>query len=121
MRFFHLTTTQAWDEAQRTGAYRPESLAREGFVHLSEERQWRATAARFFRGKTDLVLLVIDGARLSAEVRHEAADGDSFPHLFGALEVEAVVEALAISVGDDGSVVEPRCVVDDAVAASRPR
>ena len=70
--------------------YRPASLAREGFIHLSSEAQWLATANRFYRGRADLLLVSIDGDRLRAELRHEPADGDIFPHLYGPLNLNAV-------------------------------
>jgi uncharacterized protein (DUF952 family) len=119
MIFFHITTAEAWGEALRIGRYRPESLARDGFIHLSEERQWRATAGRFFRGQSNLLLLALDGTRLSAEVRYEEADGDRFPHLYGELEVDGV-DAFEISVGEDGAVGEPqRVTVRGAPASGR--
>ena len=92
MLLFHLTTREAWLDAQRLGAYRAPSLETEGFIHLSTERQWPLTQRRFFAGQTGLVLLVIDPARLQAEVRFEAVHGDSFPHLFGPLTLAAVTE-----------------------------
>lgn len=94
---FHIVPAADWQAATQTGALRPASLASEGFVHLSTEDQWPRTAARFFRGRADLVLLTIDPTRLSAEVRYEAADGERFPHLYGPLETRAVsaVDALA--------------------------
>ena len=45
--------------------------------------------AERFVGRDDLVLLEIDTDRLSAELRWE----DGFPHLYGPLELEAVVSA----------------------------
>jgi uncharacterized protein (DUF952 family) len=89
---FHITTRAAWDEARERGEYRPASLETEGFIHLSEEWQWRGALERFFRGQTGLVLLHIDAQRLRAPVRYERADGDAFPHLYGALELDAVVQ-----------------------------
>jgi uncharacterized protein (DUF952 family) len=35
---------------------------------------------------------VIDPERVRDEIRYEPADGDWFPHLYGALAIEAVVE-----------------------------
>jgi uncharacterized protein (DUF952 family) len=89
---FHITTRDAWQHAVAVGDYSPPSLAREGFIHLSTEAQWPGVCERLFRDASDLVLLVIDPERVRGEVRFEAADGDVFPHLYGALEIGAVVE-----------------------------
>ncbi|MDT0426000.1 DUF952 domain-containing protein, partial [Streptomyces evansiae] len=45
-------------------------------------------------GGRDLVVLVVDPARLTDPVRYEAMKpgGEEFPHLYGPLPVEAVVE-----------------------------
>ena len=93
MELFHITTRAAWDAARAAGEYRAESLAREGFIHLSTAAQWRATLARFFRGQRDLVLLAIRSEALHAPVRFDEADGERFPHLYGPLNLDAVVEA----------------------------
>ncbi len=100
---WHIATKTDWEQAQRAGAYRAPSLDAVGFIHLSEERQWRAVAKRFFRGRRELLLLEIDSAVLKSEVRHEAADGDHFPHLYGELELTAVVKAYELQVDDQGS------------------
>jgi uncharacterized protein (DUF952 family) len=92
MALFHITTRDAWQAAQRAGEYRAASLVSEGFIHLSTERQWLAVANRFYRDVPDLVLLCIREDRLAAVVRFERADGDDFPHLYGPLELAAVVE-----------------------------
>ncbi|MEO6772217.1 MAG: DUF952 domain-containing protein [Kofleriaceae bacterium] len=85
---FHLTTRGAWQEAVAAGEYTTASA----FIHLSTERQWPRTRTRWFGTATDLVLLVIAPDRVRGEIRYEAADGDLFPHLYGVLPVEAVVE-----------------------------
>lgn len=106
-RLFHITTREAWAEAQRVGAYRAPSLDTEGFLHLSTERQWLKTANRFFLGQLNLVLLELAPERLTAEVRFEPADGDEFPHLYGALPVAAVVATLELAPGADGRFAAP--------------
>jgi uncharacterized protein (DUF952 family) len=89
---FHLLACTDWERAQRLGEVRPESLVRQGFVHLSLEHQVLGTANRFFRGRSDLVLLRIDSAQLAAEVRMEEGEpGQLFPHLYGPLPVTAVI------------------------------
>ena len=93
---FHITTRAVWTDAVAAGRYQPASLASEGFIHLSTEAQWPRTLARFFAGQRDLVLLVIDPARGAHEIRYEIADGDEFPHLYGPLAIDAVVEVRSI-------------------------
>ena len=107
MALFHITSHAMWAAAQRAGAYRPPSLDTEQFIHLSDERQWLATANRFYRGRRDLVLLAIREDRLAAPVRWEPADGQHFPHLYGPLELAAVVEVFALPVAADGAIEAP--------------
>ncbi|MBO0864225.1 MAG: DUF952 domain-containing protein [Mycobacterium sp.] len=92
----HLCSVDDWSSAQVRGQLCPESLAGAGFIHLSTPDQVHLPANRLYRGRADLVLLHIDPARLTAPVRWEpgvATDPDSmmFPHLYGALPVEAVI------------------------------
>jgi uncharacterized protein (DUF952 family) len=92
----HLCSADDWRLAQHLGEHRPESLDATGFVHLSTPEQVHLPANRLYAGRTDLVLLRIDPARLPSPVRWEpgvATDPDAmvFPHLYGALPAEAVI------------------------------
>jgi uncharacterized protein (DUF952 family) len=92
----HLCSNDEWHSAQARGEHRPDSLDESGFVHLSTTEQVHLPANRLFAGRTDLVLLHIDPARLTSPVRWEpgvATDPDAmvFPHLYGALPLEAVI------------------------------
>ena len=92
----HLCSAQEWQTAQETGVHRPESLDAVGFVHLSSPQQVHLPANRLYAGRTDLMLLRIDAARLSSPVRWEPGvptdpDGMVFPHLYGPLPVAAVI------------------------------
>ena len=86
---FHLTTRDAWATARAAGHYTTDGP----FIHLSTERQWPGVRERFYRDVADLLLLAIDDTKLASEVRYESADGDSFPHLYGPLNLDAVVSA----------------------------
>lgn len=91
MSLFHITSHEAWQTAECRGVYLAPSLDTEGFIHLSTMEQWPRTRDRFYRGQTGLVLLRIDPVRLFAEVRYDPADGELFPHLYGPLNLDAVV------------------------------
>lgn len=110
---FHITTRDAALLARQTGEYRTESLAKEGFIHCSQIFQVLGVANAFYAGQKDLVLLVIDTARLQAELKYEApvhpAASDSaptadncFPHLYGPLNFDAVVSVADFPPRADG-------------------
>ena len=86
----HLIERATWD---RDGRARP---GPDGFVHLSRPRQIEMVANAFYREATDPILLCIDPERVSAKIRFEGAD-DPFPHLYGTLERDAVVEVIALA------------------------
>jgi uncharacterized protein (DUF952 family)/GNAT superfamily N-acetyltransferase len=92
----HLTTPVEWRAALQNGAVTTPSLAEVGFVHLSTPAQVHLPAERLFPGRPDVVLLVVDPARLADPVRLEpGVPGDPasmrFPHLYGPLPTAAVV------------------------------
>ncbi|MQA12539.1 MAG: DUF952 domain-containing protein [Pseudonocardiaceae bacterium] len=80
------------------------SYAEQGYVHCALRHQVRGVAERFFGDAEDVVLLVVDGSRLSDPVRYEApAPGaEEFPHLYGPLPMEAVVDVVPVSRDADG-------------------
>ncbi len=97
---YHITTRQAWREAQRAGVYTDLSLAQAGFIHCSTEEQVFATGQRHFNGQTGLVLLALDPARLVSEIRYEEGQpGQLFPHVYGPINPEAVVSLYAFTPG----------------------
>jgi uncharacterized protein (DUF952 family) len=100
----HITPRSQWQAAQAIGSYRADSLNHEGFIHCSQINQVVAVANRFYAGQSGLVLLVIEADRLQSPLRYEAADGDEFPHLYGALNLDAVVAAIAFEPGAQGFV-----------------
>ena len=106
---FHITTAAAWEQAKRDGAYAADSLATEGFIHCSERRQVLWVANIRFKGRTDLVLLHVDSTRLTAPVTYENLEGgaDPFPHVYGPLNLDAVIEVVAFQPEADGTFAPP--------------
>lgn len=103
----HLCSAEEWSSAQAVGVLRPESLHTVGFVHLSTPQQVHLPANRLYRGRTDLVLLQVNPAKLTAPVRWEPgvpSDPQAmlFPHLYGPLPVTAVAGVSAYPPGPDG-------------------
>jgi len=109
---FHITPRQQWESAQRIGSYRSDTLDTEGFIHCSELRQVVGVANRFYAGQSGLVLLSMAIAHLQAELRYEAADGDEFPHLYGALNLDAVVRVIDFKPAPEGFKLPPELTED---------
>jgi uncharacterized protein (DUF952 family) len=97
----HITERSLWDAARAAGTYemstRGRTLQEEGFIHCSLRSQLPRVADFLYgsyTGPDELVVLVIDTGRLGAEVRHESPEpgGEEFPHVYGPIPVEAVVD-----------------------------
>jgi uncharacterized protein (DUF952 family) len=93
---YHVTTANEWELAQKHGTYSAASLATEGFIHCSQEHQVAGVLERYFKGKNDLVKLVIDTDQLQPVLKYELAPSvnEEFPHVFGPVNLEAVVEVV---------------------------
>ncbi len=96
---YHIISRADWETASQQGSYRAASLASEGFIHFSTRRQVPRTLAKFYAGRSGLVLLCVEVDRLKSELRYEEADGQLFPHLYGPLNLDAVIEVLPIEAG----------------------
>jgi uncharacterized protein (DUF952 family) len=108
----HLASNDAWLAATKGGAYRADSLSTVGFIHCSKPSQIVGVANSFYHGQQGLVLLVIDPSKLESELKWEppaepepshAQAGDLFPHLYGPLNLDAVVKVIAFEPNVDGS------------------
>ena len=96
-RIYHLALRDEWNDAvERNEPYRRSTIGRslddEGFIHCSFAHQIEMIADLVYRGH-DVVLLSIDPSRVQADVRVENLDGgeDLFPHIYGALPLDAVI------------------------------
>jgi len=102
---FHITTCKAWNNAAAVGIYRTDTLPDEGFIHCSTRDQVIQVANIRFRGQSGLVLLLVDTEKVAAEIVYENLEGGQqmFPHIYGELNIDAVVEVAEFEPGADGS------------------
>lgn len=93
MIIYHVTGTNEWNNANLVGFYEAPSLAAEGFIHCSTAGQVAGVLDRYFKGRTDLVKLVIDTDKLENALRFELAPSinEEFPHVYGVINLDAVI------------------------------
>ncbi len=96
---YHVITREEWERARTAGIYRAPSLATVGFIHFCLASQLDFVRRKYFATQGDLLLLEVDPARLQCEVRYEKSEPDQepFPHLYGPMELEAVIGATAMT------------------------
>jgi uncharacterized protein (DUF952 family) len=106
---FHITRREAWARAEAEGIYLTETFPTEGFIHFSTRTQVAEVANARFRGVKGLVLLVVDTDKVTAEIRYENLEGgrQMFPHIYGGLNVDAVVKVADFEPGADGYFAQP--------------
>jgi uncharacterized protein (DUF952 family) len=80
-------------------------LAGPGFIHCSKAGQILRVANLVFAGQHGLVLLEIDPGRLTSLLRWEpGADlaTELFPHIYGPINLDAVLHVIDFEPGPDG-------------------
>jgi glutathione S-transferase len=101
----HLAIRADWEAAKSSGHYtwstRGITVADEGYTHCSFESQWKGVRDRFYGDLTDqeLVLLEINEEKLTNKVVVEqlGAAPEAFPHIYGCIDIAAVVNERALS------------------------
>ncbi len=106
---YHITLIEHWEAAQRKGSYDFDSLKAEGFIHCSLKEQVVRVANSRFRGRADLILLQIDEAKITAPVKVENLEGgyEKFPHIYGPLNLDAVVKVYPFEPNSEGEFSHP--------------
>ena len=96
---YHVTTSAEWQAAKENGVYTSPSLQAEGFIHCSaDDAQVAGVLQRYFAGKSNLVKLGIDTDKLTSRFIYEwsPSSEDTFPHVYGPINLEAVIETIKI-------------------------
>ena len=106
---YHIAYADEWRAARAAGEYttstRGVSLAEQGYIHASAAHQVAQVANAFYAGEHGLVVLVIDEDAVRPRIAYEPpAPGvaELFPHIYGPLNTDAVVDTLPFPVGPDG-------------------
>jgi len=112
LMIYHITSRSAWSAAHQRGDYRAESLESEGFIHCSTGTQVLPVVEKYYQGQRGLLLLLIDPALLASDLKWEppsggapppgVPEGDLFPHIYGPINLNAIVKAVDLESNTDG-------------------
>jgi len=105
---FHLVPQSYFDSLDPRVDYAPREFARDGFIHCTDgAAEMARTANRYYRSNPELhYYLYIDKPRVRASIRFDDA-ARLYPHIYGALNRDAIVAVRVAPRRVDGTFLEP--------------
>ena len=98
-----LMTSSEIEAAKSSGTWSSASLPTEGFIHASPYEQLERVANKHYRPKSDVQVVEVSVTRLTSELRWEPAAGSLYPHIYGPLNFDAVVQVVPTERNADGT------------------
>jgi len=100
---YHLTPVEVWVEQRHGVSYVPGAFDAEGFIHCTDgtDRVIEVGNRYYVSDIRAFCVLLIERARIQAEVIYEDPD-EVYPHIYGALNTDAVGEARLVERDDAG-------------------
>ena len=96
MYIYHIVLPQVWKTAQHETLYAADSLANEGFIHCSYEEQLDGVVERYYSSVPEVVILKLEIGKLTSKLVSEpSTGGEIYPHIYGPINLDAVVNAEA--------------------------
>lgn len=104
MTAYHLVPREEYERQNPAADYLPAAFDADGFIHLTEGADELAlTGNRYYRDDPrPFLAVVIDLERVQAPVRYEDPRR-VYPHIYGPLNRDAIVEVLAVPREADGT------------------
>lgn len=98
-----LVTTENWKKVSTEGALAPELIGSDDFIRCIPDDKIEDYANSSFSSEKELILVVIDPLRVLVPIKHEAADGTSYPLICGRIELDSVIEKIPVLRDNKGS------------------
>jgi uncharacterized protein (DUF952 family) len=104
---FHFIHLHEWYLAKELNRYEPNSIATDGFIYCCTQTQINELANKLYNSQNDLLLLEIDTNSVKNPLIYEDLYklNQLFPHLYGALNLDAINEIYHVQSIVDGKVV----------------
>ena len=105
---YHMCRASDWAARTDAGYTGTANDHADGFMHFSGRHQAVRSGRKYYKGVENALLLTVDATQLGDALKWEmAANGQEFPHLYGALPESAVIAVTPLDLGGDGYHVFP--------------
>ena len=100
----YTATCEEWDKIKGQTEFKSDDFYREGFIHCSYPQQTVWVLNKHFRNQEKVILLCIDPSRIKSKWVSEdlKENGEEFPHVYGDINVDAIIEVIHIQPSKDG-------------------
>lgn len=103
MFIYHIVLPDVWERFKSRPSYQPESLTTEGFIHCSYPSQLESVLKRYYSSVGKVLILKIDTDKLLSKLVKEPSTNDEmYPHIYGRLNITAVVDVHERVIKGDG-------------------
>lgn len=103
---YHLCPVEIWESQKVSGSYVPEAFDADGFIHATnglDRLLWVANEF-YIADERPYTVLVLDVSKLTPPLRYDD-ENEEFPHIYGPLNVDAVIGELAVLRDENGAFV----------------
>ncbi len=101
---YHIISETEWENVKNNPFYEADSLKSEGFIHFSFKDQVCDTAFRYYPNQKDLLVMKASVSLLTSPLKIDPVTATaSFPHLYGPLNMEAVITTEKLILNQDGT------------------
>ncbi len=106
---YHITNKKKWEDAKQNGWYYTDSLNDQGFIHCSYKEQLVKVASSNYKNADNLIILRINEGSLKSKLVIEDLydSGESYPHIYGLLNVNSVVSVHLLKKSKEGVFILP--------------
>ena len=105
MFIYHIVLPEAWETVKHNSTYSASSLETEGFIHCSYDHQLDGVIERYYSTAPELVILKLDIGKLTSKLVSEpSTGGEVYPHIYGPINLDAVVDTEVRTASDSDRV-----------------
>lgn len=93
MLIYHIVLPDVWERFKTEKFYEAESLQTENFIHCSFAAQLEGVLQRYYKDVEEVLILTIETEKLCSELVNEPSTNNKiYPHIYGRINAEAIVE-----------------------------